>query len=291
IVRTHVLSDQYRWRTGVILQFEGNTALVKADLQDRRIFISIAGPEAAGRRRMLAMIREDFDSIHRDIQNLEPEEMVPLLSHPKVFVPYHKLEVMERDDPDAIWHDVVGNDVVKVPVRDLLNGVDIGPRVTGIEDLRYPPLSVFYSYANKDAKQRMKLDKHLAPLRRLRLITNWYDHDILPSAEWAEEIASKLKSADIVLLLVSPDFVASEYCYEIELEEAMKNRKAAVVPIIIETTNAWQKLPFGKLQALPTGGKEIPKWKRQDEGWADVAAGIERVAEELRRRAHRELYQ
>ncbi|HWW62949.1 MAG TPA: TIR domain-containing protein, partial [Thermoanaerobaculia bacterium] len=279
IVRTHVLSDKYRWRTGVILEFEGNTALVKADLQDRRIFVSIAGP-TAGRRRMLAMIREDFESIHRDIQHLDPEEMVPLLSHPKVFVPYHKLEVMEKEEPSAIWRDVVGDEVVKVPVRDLLNGVDIGPRAIA-------PLSVFYSYARADAKQRLKLDKHLAPLRRLGLIVDWYDNEILPGDAWAEEIARKLKSADIVLLLVSPDFVDSEYCYHVELDEAMKKHQegtAAVVPIIIRATNAWTKLPFGKLGALPEGGKPIPKWTPQDEGWAGVAAGIERAAEVLRTR-------
>ncbi len=285
IVRTHVLSGKYRWRTGVILAFEGNTALVKADLQDRRIFISITGAEAEGRRRMLAMIREDFDAIHRDIQHLDPAEMVPLPSHPNVVVPYHKLEVMERADPEAILHEVVGNDVVKVPVRDLLNGVDIGPRKAEHSLVAHASvLSVFYSYAHADAKQRLKLDKHLAPLKRLGLITDWYDNDIMPGDRWSEEIAEKLKSADIVLLLISADFVNSAYCYEVELAEAMKKEKdgqTVVLPVIIRTTNAWAKLPIGNLKALPTDGKPIPKWRPQDDGWADVAAGIERAARAL----------
>lgn len=291
IVRTHVLSGKYRWRTGVILSFEGNTALVKADLQDRRIFISVSGPTAEGRRRMLAMIREDFDSIHRDIQHLEPKEMVPLLTHPKVVVPYRKLEILERKDPDATLQEVIGNEVVTVLVRELLNGVDIGPRVPTAEQLSIHadsgPLSIFYSYAHADAKQRLKLDKHLAPLKRLGVIADWYDNDILPGDVWTEEIAEKLKSADIVLLLVSPDFVASKYCYEIELEEAMKRQKdgkAVVLPIIVRSTHAWTKLPFGRLKALPADGKAIPKWKPQDDGWVGVAEGVERAAEALRAR-------
>src|SRR6185369_16383036 len=113
------------------------------------------------------------------------------------------------------------------------------------------------------AKQRLKLDKHLAPLRRLGLISDWCDNDIVPGDKWAEEIAQKLKSADIVLLLVSADFVNSKYAYEIELAEAMNRHDAGaavVLPIIIRPTNAWPKLPFGRLNALPAGGKAIPKW-------------------------------
>ncbi|HYM61611.1 MAG TPA: toll/interleukin-1 receptor domain-containing protein, partial [Thermoanaerobaculia bacterium] len=131
---------------------------------------------------------------------------------------------------------------------------------------------------------RLKLEKHLAVLRRMSLITDWCDNQIIPGDEWAEEIAQKLKEADIVLLLISPDFVSSKYCYEIELDEAMNKHEAgtaAVIPIIVRPTNAWNKLPFGKLNALPESSKPIPKWSPQDDGWANVAAGVERAAEAL----------
>ncbi|HEX9459426.1 MAG TPA: COR domain-containing protein, partial [Thermoanaerobaculia bacterium] len=282
IVRTHVLSEKYRWRTGVILNFEGNRALVKADLQERRVYISIDGP-VAGRQRMLAMIREDFDTIHSDIQHLYPAEMVPLPSHPQVTVEHHELEVLGRNNIAAVWQKVIGDEIVKVPVRDLLNGVDLASRSVDEEALR-----VFYSYSHVDAKQRLRLDKHLSPLRRSGLITDWYDNEILPGDDWAEEIAQKMQAADIVLLLVSPDFVDSYYCYEIEHSDAMKKHQdgtAQVIPIIVATTHGWTKLPFGRLNALPTSGKPIPNWKpNQDAGWANVAAGIERVAEDLMER-------
>jgi hypothetical protein len=138
-----------------------------------------------------------------------------------------------------------------------------------------------------DARQRMRLAKHLAPLNRLGLIQDWYDNDITPGDEWVEEIAVKLKTADIVLLLISADFVNSKYCYETELVEAMKKHEegtAVVIPIIVRATNAWAKLPFGKLNVLPAQGKPIAKWATHDDGWANVAYGVERAAEKLKER-------
>jgi internalin A len=97
IVRTHTLSENLpRWRTGVILTFEGNRALVKADVQDKKVFISVSGT-ASGRRRLLAVIRSEFERIHRDIRNLQPQEMIPVPGHPHSVVSYKKLLVMEQE--------------------------------------------------------------------------------------------------------------------------------------------------------------------------------------------------
>jgi internalin A len=283
IVRSYVLSEKHRWRSGVILNFEGNRALVKADAQDRRIFIHITGPED-GRRRMLAMIRQDFEQIHKDISNLNPEGLVPLPSHPNVAVSFDELEVLEKDDKQALWQGVVSGKVLKIPVSQLLGGVELPapPRKPGG---REQPLRVVYSYSHLDARQRLKFSKHLAPLKRLKMITDWYDHEILPGTEWEPEIAKRFEEADMILLLVSADFVDSKYCYEKELKIAMTRHEkgeACVIPIIIRATHAWPKLPFGRLNALPDSGKAIPQWKPQDNGWANVAQGVERAVNGLR---------
>ena len=97
IVRTHTLSEGLqRWRTGVILKFDGCRALVKADVQDKKVFISVSGP-ASNRRRLLAVIRSDFERIHNDIRRLNPSAMVPVPEHPDSVVAYDELEVMERN--------------------------------------------------------------------------------------------------------------------------------------------------------------------------------------------------
>jgi internalin A len=94
-----VLSDdQLRWRTGVILTFEGNRALVKADRSDRTVTISVDGP-VASRRRLLAVIRSDFERIHRSFK-FTPQEWVPVPDHPDIVLPYADLLVMEADGPD-----------------------------------------------------------------------------------------------------------------------------------------------------------------------------------------------
>ncbi|MFM9961929.1 MAG: COR domain-containing protein [Planctomycetaceae bacterium] len=306
IVRTHVLSEEYRWKTGVILNFEGNTALVKADAQEKTIRILINGPS---RRRMLAMIRQDFDVIHRDTPHLKPDELVSFPQHPQLTVSYAKLEVLFRDDPNQSIKDVVGENIVSATVHELLEGVELAPifaataraasrrrdekRLHFAQFAEAPePLKVFYSYAHADAKQQLKLSKHLSPLVRIGLIQTWYDKEILPGAEFDQEIADKLAEADIVLLLISSDFVASEYCCEIELPAAMQrheNQEATVLPIIIRYTHGWQdlkpgKLRLGELNALPKFGIAIPKWAPQETGWADIAAGVERAAEAARKR-------
>lgn len=307
IVRTHVLSEEHRWKTGVILNFEGNTALVKADPQEKIIRVLINGP-TAGRRRMLAVIRQDFDVIHRDIPHLKPDELVSFPESPQITVSYAELEVLFNKDPDTPIHRVVEDHVISTTARKLLEGVGFAPiNIGGAEMLPQrvggrimvsatflspEPFKLFFSYSRVDAKQRLKLDKHLAPLIRIGLIQTWCDNEILPGAEFEHEIANKLAEADIVLLLISPDFVASKYCYEIELQAAMERhqkQEVRVLPIIIRPTNSWAKLRagellLGSLNALPTSGKPIPKWKPQDDGWADIAAGVERAADELQKK-------
>src|SRR5262249_30032832 len=123
IVRTHLLSrDLPRWRTGVVLAFEGNRALVRADVPDRKVFISVTGWEA-GRRRLLSIIREHFDHIHRSIARLQAEEKVPVPGRPHVLFDYRRLLVREaHGKTDVEFEDC--DEVVSLDLRQLLDGID-----------------------------------------------------------------------------------------------------------------------------------------------------------------------
>jgi internalin A len=306
IARTHVLSDlsqQHRWRTGVIISFEGNTALVKADPAEKTVQVLINGP-ATGRPRMLAVIRQDFDTIHRDIPHLTPEELVAFPDHPQVTVPFAELEVLYNASPTMLVVRVANGQVIQHTAASLLEGVefDFPAAVSRIgrsggkpdEAISNALVKVFYSYSRVDAKKRQKLGKHLAPLERINLIQTWYDNEIIPGSEFNPEIKARLVESDIILLLISPDFAASDYCNDIELPMVIRRHKAtagnvAVVPVIITETNGWRELTkegvkLGELGALPLGCKAISKWKPNDVGWADVAAGVQRIAEALRDR-------
>jgi len=155
-------------------------------------------------------------------------------------------------------------------------------------------IEVFCCYARKDKKLLDKLKTHLSPLDRQTIIHIWYDGNISAGAEWDQEIKKHLNNAKIILLLVSPDFFASDYVYSIEMQQAMARHKrgdAKVIPVILRPVN-WQNVSSGgiklsDLQALPKEAKPVTRWTNRDEAWEDVAKGIERVVSELQRGAER----
>jgi TIR domain len=112
----------------------------------------------------------------------------------------------------------------------------------------------------------------------------WHDRKIGAGTEWKGQIDAHLESAELILLLVSPDFLASDYCYDVELKRALKRHEAGtarVIPIILRPVD-WHSAPFGKLQALPTDGREISTWRVRDQAYKDVVEGIRRAVRELR---------
>ena len=144
-------------------------------------------------------------------------------------------------------------------------------------------VSVFFSYARQDEDLRNELAKHLKILERQGIIDTWCDRDIQAGSERAIEIDERLNEADIILLLVSADFVASDYCYDVELKRALERHshgEARVIPIISRPLD-WQNTPFGKLKVLPRNEKPITQWDNRDEAFYDIAIGIRRSLEEL----------
>lgn len=143
------------------------------------------------------------------------------------------------------------------------------------------PLEVFLSYAHKDEKFRAELSSHLASLKREGVIKDWHDRQISAGEEWADEIDVHINSARIILLLVSADFLASDYSYAIEMKRALERHEAnqaCVIPIILRPCD-WTKAPFGKLQALPKNAKPVSKWGNRDEAFLSIVEGIRKVAE------------
>jgi hypothetical protein len=144
-------------------------------------------------------------------------------------------------------------------------------------------LSLFISYSHEDESLKNELVKHLEPLRRQKLIEAWHDRKVKAGEEWDKEISSNLDKADIILLLVSVDFINSAYCYDIELERALErhdNSEAKVIPVILRTC-MWNYTPFAKLLALPKDARAVSLWTDRDEAFLNVAEGVRQVAQEL----------
>src|SRR5579884_2817335 len=147
------------------------------------------------------------------------------------------------------------------------------------------PVQIFFCYAREDEELLKKLKAHLRPLQRQGLIDVWYDRDISAGSEWEQEIQQRLTAAQIVLLLISPDFMDSDYCYGIEMQRALERHErgeAIVIPVILRPAY-WHGKPLGKLQALPTDGKPVtdPEWHNLDRALYDVTNGVYKVVEWL----------
>ena len=151
------------------------------------------------------------------------------------------------------------------------------------------PVNIFFSYAHEDEALLNKLKTHLIPLYREGLIELlWHDRNISAGKEWELEIDTYLNKAQIIVLLVSPDFMASDYCYGVEVKRAIERhdqKEARVIPVILRYAQ-WKKSPIGKLQALPTDGKPVKSWQDEDEAFFNVVEGIRKAIEELAVQSH-----
>lgn len=144
-------------------------------------------------------------------------------------------------------------------------------------------IEVFFSYCHEDEDLRDNLEKHLSILKRQGVITDWHDRQIVAGTEWKGKIDERLNTASIILLLISADFLASDYCYDVELARAMERheaKQARVIPVILREVD-WKGAPFGKLQALPRNAEPITNWMNSDAAFADVARGIRKAVEEI----------
>src|SRR5262249_40396171 len=121
------------------------------------------------------------------------------------------------------------------------------------------PIEIFCSYAHEDDTWRQKLETHMSPLKRQGLIFLWHDRQILAGQDWTKTIDTRLESASVILLLVSADFFASDYCYGIEMKRAMERESAGearIIPILVREVY-WKDAPFAHLQVLPTDARPL----------------------------------
>jgi hypothetical protein len=141
----------------------------------------------------------------------------------------------------------------------------------------------FISYSHVDDSYRKELEVHLSAMKRNGELSSWSDRRITPGQEWNLEIDKAAHSAEIIIFLVSADFIASDYCFDIEVKTALgryEKGEAIVIPIIIRPCD-WSVCPFSKLQALPAEAKPVSKWQDRDEGWLTVIKGIREAAKEM----------
>lgn len=287
LVRAHVLSqDPRRWRTGAVLQRGDCSALVKTDIDAKKVLIRVRGPARDGsRRELLAVIRYDFERIHGQLRRLEVHERVPVPDHPGYALDYRELVALQRagDRTTRRW---VGERLVEFNIDELLQGIDVAGAHADELAGAPRPLRAFISYSHKDEHLREELETHLKLMQRQGLLAAWTDRKIAPGSAWMAAIDDNIKSADLILVLVSADFLASHYCYEVELNIALDRHargEARLVPLYARTCDL-QGAPLGRLQGLPRDARPVTTWPDRDAAWTDIARGLRALIAELRSR-------
>jgi internalin A len=265
MVKLHpFIKDDLRWRSGMVLHkpnvFDA-AARVRADKEDKEIRIDVCGTEP---RRFLSFIRETVKEIVRDFVNLPFEEMVPIPDS-ELFRSYDELVELEKMGEKEF---AIGKLKRKFSVSDLLDGVE-EPAMR--DAIGQTPVKAFVSYSHKDRDFLPELRAALSPLVRLNKLQIWDDRAIDAGTDWEKEIFQQLEEADLVLCLVSHDFINSDFCYTKELEfalDAHHRGERTVVPIQLRAC-AWEGLPLAAIQGTP--GRWIGSQPDKDAAWTEVA--------------------
>lgn len=149
---------------------------------------------------------------------------------------------------------------------------------------------LFYSYSHHDEALRDQLEAHLTTLRRTGELETWHDRRIDAGDLWDKRIRQELEEADIILLLVSANFLASDYCHDIEVERALERHRegtARVVPVVLRLCD-WKSTELGQLRATPPDGKPVTTYSDRDEAFLAIVNDIRRLLQNSgQRRAER----
>lgn len=291
IVETYVHREpKHAWRSGAILERANCRAMVRGDLQARTVTIRVAGV-GNGRRELLGIIREHFERIHASYEKLPVTAKVPVPGHPEIQIDHDDLLAYEQAGESLItWP--IGGRIERFEVAKLLDGVDLpgvprSPRRVGFEGTwKSQPLATFVAYSRKDTSFLDQLRAALVPHERVGDLKLWWDALAEPGQDWEPEILGRLERAQIVILLLSNDFLQSSYCMDKELPRALERRESGeceVIPIVVRACR-YDKLDLGKILAIRPGDKSIDEHDKRDPAWEQVTRQIDRVIERIKKR-------
>lgn len=145
------------------------------------------------------------------------------------------------------------------------------------------PVKLFISYSHKDETYKDELTAHLSGMKRIGMIEEWNDRKIIPGQQWNHEIKTKLEQSEIVIFLVSSDFMASDYIADVEVNNTLdkyRKGKVCIIPVIIRSCD-FSSLDISKFQALPKDAKPVKTWTDQDSAWTNVVEGIKSTIRSL----------
>ncbi|WP_038164534.1 COR domain-containing protein [Verrucomicrobium sp. BvORR106] len=238
IVRTHPLSEGLqRWRNGVVLALDGAQALVKTELSESRITVTVQGKDAP-RLRLVQLVRAHMRHIHRNLRGFQPVEEMEIAGSPGT---YKDVAILEKDEQNrAVTTIDTAAGSVQVQQTEQLD--TISTKEARKDD--HPAIKAFLSYSRHNHRHRDSLLQNLTILEENGHITSWYDRLIRAGENWDQRIIEELESSDIIIFMVSTSFFATDYIRSVEMTRAMKRHQAGEVEILVlvlESDCPWEE--------------------------------------------------
>lgn len=194
--------------------------------------------------------------------------------------------ICEEHDFPVLRKPFLATDVIRLlreRLQEKFRSVDDAGVSGGTEESQNKALRVFVSYSHRDEIWQKRLANHLSGLKHMGIVQSWHDRQIKAGDNFAATIDKYLNVSDLILLLISPDFMSSEYCYRVEMTRALERHEreeACVIPVILRPVD-WERAPFSHIQAVPKDGKAVTLWPNKDLALMDAAKSIRKAAEEL----------
>ncbi len=273
IVRTqrYIKDELKMWRTGVVLNRQDTRAEVVEAYGTNTIKIRVEGLH---QKEFITIITEELDRLNETFgEELRVEKMVPCNcrickdNNEPYFYKFANLMRRKERGKHVVECEVSYDDV---NVTGLLDAVFV------VGGMQAAQKKLFISYSQKDESYLETFKKHLSPLIRNNDLITWDDKNVIPGEEWDERIVRELNQADIIVFLVSADFLATDYIVNKEVETAIQRherKEARVIPVIIRDC-MWKEMEFSKLSALPQKGKSIKSYDDTDVAWCEVVEEI-----------------
>lgn len=274
------------WRTGVVLHRRNAKALIRETFGDRNLYIQAEGSDA---KEILTVVSEEIDRLNHSYNRLNVKKLVPcncsVCRYPERLKAFSKDEEPNfYDYEDLMRRKERGKSTIECQYSyDDVNVLRLLDSVFVTTFFNIPPKKVFISYSKHDIEYLNQLKKHLKPLERAALIQPWDDTKLIAGEDWEKSLKSELLTADIIILLVSSDMIATDYVWDIEMKEAIERHEkgeASVVPVIIRPC-AWTETPFARFSALPEKGKPVSSYNNRDDAWTLVVERIKALTEKL----------
>jgi len=293
IVRTHEMSEghaDWRWRSGVVLEWNGAQALVRLDRSERQTEVAVRGGTEADQQSLFDIIRAHLTVLHGNVKAVEE---VQAIDDPEKWVEMRELRQAEVEKDTTIKvsvSDDPGVPRVKLPVVETRRKVESDEAAKAAGPEAEARMQLFISYAHANAKALQPFHKHLTLLSQRGYIQVWHDRDLVPGELFQDRIVEELSRADLVLIFYTIEARNSEFIQKTELPLALERSdagKCSLLWVPLDRPDLDEKhlleTRLAKIQCAVKDRKPIYKHKPQRDGWMEVEQAIRRAVEARRK--------